>query len=61
MSRYEQETEAMRYKPQRWLVTGAAVFTGSHLHETIAYDHRRRLARPDGVAGVSGDTQECSP
>jgi UDP-N-acetylglucosamine 4-epimerase len=35
MSRYEQVTDAMRYKPQRWLVTGAAGFIGSHLLETL--------------------------
>lgn len=35
MGRYEQLTDALRSRPQRWLVTGVAGFIGSHLLEAL--------------------------
>ena len=34
-SRYEEVKEALRLRPRRWLVTGAAGFIGSHLVEAL--------------------------
>jgi UDP-N-acetylglucosamine/UDP-N-acetyl-alpha-D-glucosaminouronate 4-epimerase len=34
-SKYEEVQEALRLRPRRWLVTGAAGFIGSHLVETL--------------------------
>lgn len=35
MTRYEEALQALKQKPGRWLVTGAAGFIGSHLLETL--------------------------
>jgi UDP-N-acetylglucosamine/UDP-N-acetyl-alpha-D-glucosaminouronate 4-epimerase len=37
VSRYERMRDALRSKPQKWLVTGVAGFIGSHLLEALLY------------------------